>query len=213
MKRYKLFVLLFIPLISSCFDDKGNYDYHEVAEITIEGLPELLEVVGGAEHIVAAPTVKSSLEGIITEDNPNFTFTYKMELKSGGTIVNGAYWGVTLNKNGRKDVDTLATFAANTYLCMFIVTDIRTGRETAKLFDIKVTSPTYEGWMVLCNEGAQNRVRLDMISVLSKRPYARLGPQPFRQSGRCHLPDFRKRFLSIGPGNIQNRRILEYKSR
>ena len=42
MKRYKLFVLLFIPLISSCFDDKGNYDYHEVAEITIEGLPELL---------------------------------------------------------------------------------------------------------------------------------------------------------------------------
>ena len=129
MKRYKLFVLLFIPLISSCFDDKGNYDYHEVAEITIEGLPELLEVVGGAEHIVAAPTVKSSLEGIITEDNPNFTFTYKMELKSGGTIVNGAYWGVTLNKNGRKDVDTLATFAANTYLCMFIVTDIRTGRE------------------------------------------------------------------------------------
>ena len=96
MKRYKLFVLLFIPLISSCFDDKGNYDYHEVAEITIEGLPELLEVVGGAEHIVAAPTVKSSLEGIITEDNPNFTFTYKMELKSGGTIVNGAYWGVTL---------------------------------------------------------------------------------------------------------------------
>ena len=168
MKRYKLFVLLFIPLISSCFDDKGNYDYHEVAEITIEGLPELLEVVGGAEHIVAAPTVKSSLEGIITEDNPNFTFTYKMELKSGGTIVNGAYWGVTLNKNGRKDVNPLAPFAANTYLCMFIVTDVRTGRETAKLFDIKVTSPTYEGWMVLCNEGAQNRVRLDMISVLSK---------------------------------------------
>ena len=117
MKRYKLFVLLFIPLISSCFDDKGNYDYHEVAEITIEGLPELLEVVGGAEHIVAAPTVKSSLEGIITEDNPNFTFTYKMELKSGGTIVNGAYWGVTLNKNGRKDVDTLAT---SQYLLMYV---------------------------------------------------------------------------------------------
>ena len=55
MKRYKLFVLLFIPLISSCFDDKGNYDYHEVAEITIEGLPELLEVVGGAEHLWPPP--------------------------------------------------------------------------------------------------------------------------------------------------------------
>ena len=35
MKRYKLFVLLFIPLISSCFDDKGNYDYHDFNEVTI----------------------------------------------------------------------------------------------------------------------------------------------------------------------------------
>ena len=118
MKRYKLFVLLFIPLISSCFDDKGNYDYHEVAEITIEGLPELLEVVGGAEHIVAAPTVKSSLEGIITEDNPNFTFTYKMELKSGGTIVNGAYWGVTLNK--RPKGCGYAGYLCSQYLLMYV---------------------------------------------------------------------------------------------
>ena len=55
MKRYKLFVLLFIPLISSCFDDKGNYDYHEVAEITIEGLPELLEVVGGSRTHCGRP--------------------------------------------------------------------------------------------------------------------------------------------------------------
>ena len=54
-----------------------------------------------------------------------------------------------------------------TYVCLSSPISEPAG-ETAKLFDIKVTSPTYEGWMVLCNEGAQNRVRLDMISVLSK---------------------------------------------
>lgn len=168
MKRYKIFVILLIPFISSCFDDKGNYDYHEIAEITIGGLPEVLEVVGSAEHIIVSPTVKSSLEGEITSDNSNFTFTYKLELKSGGILISGDPWGTILNPDGNKELDTLATFAANTYLCMFCVTDKRSGRETAKLFDIKVTSSTYEGWMVLCNEGPENRVRMDMISVLSK---------------------------------------------
>ncbi len=54
-----------------------------------------------------------------------------------------------------------------TYVCLSSPISEPAGRRQ-KLFDIKVTSPTYEGWMVLCNEGAQNRVRLDMISVLSK---------------------------------------------
>lgn len=32
---------------------------------------------------------------------------------------------------------------------------------------MKVTSSTYEGWLVLCNEGEEKRVRMDMISVIS----------------------------------------------
>ena len=32
---------------------------------------------------------------------------------------------------------------------------------------MKVTSSTYEGWLVLCNEGEEERVRMDMISVIS----------------------------------------------
>ncbi|MFR7822608.1 MAG: hypothetical protein ACLU30_04905 [Odoribacter splanchnicus] len=38
-------------------------------------------------------------------------------------------------------MDTLATFAAITYLCMFIVTDVRTGRRRQN-WPIKVTSTT-----------------------------------------------------------------------
>lgn len=168
MRRSYLFFVFLTLSLCGCLDDKGNYAYHEVAELTVEGLPEVLEVVGGAEHIRISPSVKSSIEGEITADNPNFTFAYKMERKSGGTIVKNQYWGVTLNKEGEMDVDTLAAFEANTYLCQFIITDLRTGRETARIFEIKITSPTYEGWMVLCNEGPEDRVRLDMVSVLSK---------------------------------------------
>lgn len=50
---------------------------------------------------------------------------------------------------------------------MFTVTDLRSGIQAVATFDIKVTSSTYEGWMILCNEGDQNRARMDMISVIS----------------------------------------------
>lgn len=150
-----------------CYEDKGTYDYQEVAEITIENIPESVEILGGAEYIVATPKITSSLEGEITDENPNFTFLYRIELKSGGTIQsNGQKW-VVLDSTS-KDLNILASFPANTYLCWFSVKDIRTGRETSTSFDVKITSPTYEGWMVLCNEGEENRVRMDMISVISK---------------------------------------------
>ena len=29
--------------LSACFDDKGNYDYHEINELQITGLPEELQ--------------------------------------------------------------------------------------------------------------------------------------------------------------------------
>ena len=57
-----IILLSFIFFLMSCYDDKGNYDYREMAEIKIENLPETLEILGGIEHIVAQPKVTSSLE-------------------------------------------------------------------------------------------------------------------------------------------------------
>ena len=56
-----IILLSFIFFLMSCYDDKGNYDYREMAEIKIENLPETLEILGGIEHIVAQPKVTSSL--------------------------------------------------------------------------------------------------------------------------------------------------------
>ena len=54
-----------------------------------------------------------------------------------------------------------------TYVCLSSPISEPAGRRQ-NYSTSKSPPPTYEGWMVLCNEGAQNRVRLDMISVLSK---------------------------------------------
>lgn len=166
MKMNYIILFLFGVSLCACFDDKGNYDYRDMADITIENIPEVIEVLGNSDHIIVSPKVVSSLDGEVKEGDANFEFTYKIEKKSGGTMVAGQKW-VDLNPLKTLNLDTLAAFAADTYIGWFGVTDKRSGVETSKTFDIKVSSPTYEGWMVLCNEGEQERVRMDMISVIS----------------------------------------------
>ena len=87
------------------------------------------------------PKVISSLDGEVKEDNGNFEFSYKIEKKSGGTMVAGQKW-VDLNPSKTLNLDTLAAFAADTYVGWFAVTDKRSGVQTSTTFDIKVSSPT-----------------------------------------------------------------------
>ena len=66
-----------------------------------------------------------------------------------------------------KDMNMLAEFKADRYKCWFQVKDNRTGIVTTKPFMLTVASTNYEGWRGVCNEGAEKRVRLDMIGVIS----------------------------------------------
>ncbi len=165
MKMKNMILLSFIFFLMSCYDDKGNYDYREMAEIKIENLPETLEILGGIEHIVAQPKVTSSLEGEIKDGNPNFEFSYKLEKKGGSQLYDEAW--VDLNPSKSLKLDTLISIPSGNYVVWFAVKDKRSSIEYSTTFDVKVTSSTYEGWLVLCNEGEEKRVRMDMISVIS----------------------------------------------
>ena len=149
MKIKNVILLSFILFLMSCYDDKGNYDYSEMAEIKIENLPETLEILGGIEHIVAQPKVISSLEGEIKDGNPNFEFSYKLELKGGSQLYNEAW--VDLNPSKSLNLDTLISIPSGNYVVWFAVKDKRSSIEYSTTFDVKVTSSTYEGWLVLCN--------------------------------------------------------------
>ena len=167
MKRYKYLIsLLVIPLWVACFEDKGNYNYRDMGDITIENIPDVIEVLANADPVVINPKVFSTLEGEIKDGNPDYQFIYKFDLKSGYIVSSSEPW-VILNPDGKMSIDTLLSFSANNYIGWFIVKDLRTGLETYKAFDVKITSPTYEGWLILCNEGDQNRVRFDMVSRIS----------------------------------------------
>ena len=79
-------------------------------------------MLGNSDHIIVTPKVVSSLDGEVKEGDVNFEFTYKIEKKSGGTIVAGRKW-VDLNPLKTLNLDTLAAFAADTYIGWFGVID------------------------------------------------------------------------------------------
>ncbi len=165
MKIRNTLLLLCLLFFMSCYDDKGNYKYSEMAEISIENLPETFTFLPGIEPIVAQPKVTSSLEGELTEGNPNFEFSYRLEKKGGGSLYNKAW--IDLNPSKSLNLDTIISIPQGNYIAWFSVKDKRTAVEYSATFDVKATSTIYEGWMVLCNEGPEERMRMDMISVIS----------------------------------------------
>lgn len=147
-----------LALATSCTDDKGNYTYEERAVVTID-MPTSVTVLANAEYIDLKPVITSSIEGEITNENPNFSFSFKYKNSDGK-------W-VELNEKGTKDIYLLATLGIGNHVCWYSVTDNRTGVRYSSVVDVKVVVSTSEGWMVLCNDGDDNRVRLDMISSLT----------------------------------------------
>lgn len=171
MKKYITTLLLVVTCFTSCYKDKGNYDYIKQAEITVEGIPEKIEVLSKIERIVVTPKIISSKEGEIKADNPNYTFRYRLGYKSYGVlggVVNGRpeAW-VDLPPTNGFNLDVPADFEADNYMCWFTITDKRNNVVHSHVFDITITSTTYQGWMVLSNMGQEERVRLDMISHIS----------------------------------------------
>ena len=71
--------------LTSCFEDKGNYDYVEVDEIKIEGIPAEIEVLGYVENIQVSPTLTTA-DGEIAPDDPNYTFQYRLGYKGMGAL-------------------------------------------------------------------------------------------------------------------------------
>ncbi len=166
--------LCLIPFfLTGCIDDKGNYDYNEVAELTISNVPELIEVLGYVENIKVSPKIVSSLEGEIKAGDPNYTVQYRLGYKGMGSLGGYDYENqqsiafVDVTPESGFDLDIPANYLPESYVCWMTVTDNRTNVTTSKQFYINVSSTTSEGWLVLCNEGSEERTRVDMISQLT----------------------------------------------
>lgn len=156
-----LFLLAFT--FTGCYEDKGNYTYGEKPEITATGFPQTLSVVQNAESIELKPSFTSSLEGHI-DNNPNFEYGCVL-WRNSGLMSNGSRQ-MDINEEHTKDVSFFTTVDEGDYTAWYTVRDKRTDVVTNFPIPIKVTSATYEGWMVLCDD-MEGYASMDMIAILA----------------------------------------------
>ena len=159
--------------LTSCVDDKGNYDYHELPEVKVEGIPAVTEVLAYLDHIKITPTIYVDGKQL-TDGDPDYTVRYRFGHKGMGNFgVNeegtaSIVWREFTPTSGY-NLDVPADFSTGMYILWMTVTHNATGAVASMQYDISVGSTTYEGWLVLCDEGNDNRVRLDMISKINSQ--------------------------------------------
>lgn len=166
MNKVYIIVAFMCLALQACFEDKGNYTYSDVNEITIEGILPEYGCLGNVDSLKITPVVKSALEGVIDGNNPNYVFTYQAAVKTTG--VTSGYQRFLLDSSYNKDLAIFTNIQPQKYVCWFGVRDKRTGIETRKQFELNISSATSEGWMVLCNDLSTGRVRMDMLTVISE---------------------------------------------
>ncbi len=165
MKKIKNLIWILIPIsfFLSCAKDLGNYSYSENNDITIENIPDEINVLAGVDTLKLQPKIVSKQDGIITKDNPNYSFVYA----SKGIRVDKTMNYTALDSTYPMNLSYFIDLAPDDYPLNFVVTDKRTGIQTTKSFKLKVGSAVSQGWMVLSNEGQGRRLRMDMISIIS----------------------------------------------
>lgn len=173
MKYISLGILSLLLMLTACYEDKGNYDYEPVPEISFSNVKETYDFLRGIDNLEFAPKIMSSTEGEIANDNPNYEFSCILKPKSG--YFEDEAKSHDMNPEKTKDFTYKFTENVGSYNGIYTVKDKRTGVTTYYTFTVNLKSSVYEGWMVLCNEGEDNRVRLDMVSVIS-REEGRISP-------------------------------------
>lgn len=163
-KHTILALLATTAMFASCYEDKGNYTYTETEEITGDGFPDQISVVQKSDYIELNPTFTSSQNGTI-DNNPNYEFGCLL-WKSGGTFEDTRTRQKDINEEHAKDIKYFADLAQGDYVIQYMVTNKTTGVTTNFKVPVKVTSATYEGWMVLCDDKDGN-ARLDLVSRIS----------------------------------------------
>lgn len=155
---YLLFVIAFIA--TACYEDLGNYDYHEINEIVIKGLPEE-EVL--KYRLSDTLQVEAIVEGNLDEgDMSRYYYTWKAVSKD----ASGGSQSASYILGNEAKLNYFVQLPDNSYEVYCYVKDTLTRVTWHATFDLKVTSVLNDGWLILSD--LDGYARLDMISLSGK---------------------------------------------
>lgn len=147
-----LFFLTFGVVLSSCYKDKGNYTYHDINEIGIDGLNASYSVITGVDMLRIEPKVTMTEQ---TTDPARFAY-YWIVIK-GTTVVD------TISRQAI--LDYKASLAPDSYVLFFRIVDKATGVAWKKSATLTVGTPYSRGIMLMGTNEAGN-AEAQMISMV-----------------------------------------------
>lgn len=158
--KYTLLFILAVLLASGCYKDLGNYDYSEVNQVQFSGFPnELQYVYSNVDTLRVSPTVSATLA---QDDLSRYFFKWQAVVKVGAV---GGKTMFDLDSNTLR-LDYFVRLPEAEYTVYLLAQDRETGITWRQGFDLKVTSATNEGWLILSD--ADGYCRLDMVSTSTK---------------------------------------------
>lgn len=145
MKFVYLFIIVLIPcLCFSCYDDKGNYDYHDLNQVEISGIDSAY-VVNFMEKLEIHPIIKSA------DKEKSYD----------------CMWMCLDKENLRKKIDTLSfeqdlnctiSFALSSYQLIFAYRDKETDITKYVYSNLSVESEYSRGWYILKEDNGKSDI-------------------------------------------------------
>ena len=161
----KWLIILGVLLSVSCFDDKGNYDYADLGEVTIEGIAtdRWYELFAYSDTLKIPVKITSTR---YTNGEEPYTYAWKFTKLNAPTMDeqdNPIDYTISREKN----LAYVPAFSAGDYNCFFVVTDTILGLQKKVDFFVRLRTAVSEGWMILCEENGE--ARLDWVMNLTEK--------------------------------------------
>ena len=147
-----LFILLALSLCLGCYDDKGNYDYHDFNEISIgrRGFDSAYVLTSYVDTLRIFPELRFKLE-----DNKHLT--YEWVARSNGISFTEYPIG------NERDLEYPVSLPSETYTLFFKVKDTLNTMEYWSATAFQVQDLLTSGWVIL-GENSNGETQMDMIT-------------------------------------------------
>lgn len=158
---YTIIVMLGVMLVSGCYKDLGNYDYSEINRVEFSGFPtELQYAYSNVDTLRVSPVLTGTLA---KEDLSHYFLKWQAVVKSGSVDGKTTF---DLDSNNL-NLEYFVRLPESEYTVYLMVKDLDTEVTWRQGFDLKVTSATNEGWLILSD--VNGYCRLDMVSTSTKK--------------------------------------------
>lgn len=157
IKNINLILLVATLLLSACYKDKGNYDYHDVNEITVAD-----PVAASRIYIYQGDTLKltPAISQTIPSDDLSYAwFVYNNSSNSEYTLPRDT---ISRERNLSHKITGDIFVLGENYRLTLKVTDNKTGISSFRQYDLTISNKYGSGWMFLEEKGGEG----DMSMIL-----------------------------------------------